>query len=427
MSEENEISEVEYKMESITNSQFKFSMVGDPDSMASKIIEICSLISIKTGRPKKEKIVDIYLDDENRTLLKNDCSMRLRIRNGDKFITMKAPKDGGSSSAKIRFEQEISCTDEKYQEYKQMKYKGFNKYIDDYFLGKFKKSLTVGNIEEVVLVNNDRISIAIETEIAKYSFSFDKFYFEDFTSQDYSQYFVEMEIELEGEVLGKDEKLEKLLDALSMILDYQIHKSSKYESGINWLDNKEELKTVYTVMVDIVGYSLRTGDVQKKLIQRLNKLTKETLNELQMDISEIIYIPTGDGMIMTFKDKPMHLLPFIFRLQDKIKKSNKIYPMSSFNIRTGIHFGPVFIYSDINDNSNFAGSGINMAQRVMGIGDSWHILATQDAYTNIADMDAGQKPLFHKLIKKYPIKHHKEIVVYNVYDNGEGHGKRTDP
>lgn len=426
MSEENEITEIEYKMESITNSQFKFSTVGDPDSTVSKIIEICSLISIKTGRLKKEKIVDIYLDDENRTLLKNDCSMRLRIRNGNKFITMKAPKDGGSSSAKIRFEQEIPCTNEEYKEYKQMKYKGFNKYIDDYFLGKFKKSFTVGNIEEAVLVNNDRISIGIETEIAKYSFSFDKFYFEDPMSQDYSQYFVEMEIEIECEVPGKDEKLEKLLDALSMILDYQIHKSSKFESGINWLDNKENLKTIYTLMVDIVGYSLRTGDVQKKLIQRLNKLTKETLNDLQIDLSEIIYLPTGDGMIMAFKDKPMHILPSIFRLQDKIKDSNKIYPMSSFEIRTGIHCGPIFIYSDINDNSNFAGSGINMAQRVIDIGDPWHILATQDAYINIGDIDAGQKPLFHKLIKKYPIKHYREIVVYNVYDD-EGHGKRTDP
>ena len=37
-------------------------------------------------------------------------------------------------------------------------------------------------------------------------------------------------------------------------------------------------------------------------------------------------------------------------------------------VRMGIHTGPVNKISDVNDRSNLAGTGINMAQRVMDVG-----------------------------------------------------------
>jgi len=39
----------------------------------------------------------------------------------------------------------------------------------------------------------------------------------------------------------------------------------------------------------------------------------------------------------------------------------------------GVHSGPVNPIRDVNDKTNFAGSGINVAQRVLDCGDAGHI------------------------------------------------------
>jgi class 3 adenylate cyclase len=43
----------------------------------------------------------------------------------------------------------------------------------------------------------------------------------------------------------------------------------------------------------------------------------------------------------------------------------------------GIHSGPVQEVTDINEQSNIAGAGINIAQRVMDRGDAGHILLSK--------------------------------------------------
>jgi len=43
-------------------------------------------------------------------------------------------------------------------------------------------------------------------------------------------------------------------------------------------------------------------------------------------------------------------------------------------LRMGVHSGPVNQVTDVNDKTNIAGAGINVAQRVMDCGDAGHIL-----------------------------------------------------
>jgi class 3 adenylate cyclase len=43
-------------------------------------------------------------------------------------------------------------------------------------------------------------------------------------------------------------------------------------------------------------------------------------------------------------------------------------------VRTGIHSGPVNEITDLNEQANIAGDGINIAQRVMDCGNAGHIL-----------------------------------------------------
>ncbi len=43
-------------------------------------------------------------------------------------------------------------------------------------------------------------------------------------------------------------------------------------------------------------------------------------------------------------------------------------------VRMGIHSGPVSGVVDVNERTNVAGAGVNMARRVMDCGDSGHLL-----------------------------------------------------
>ena len=50
----------------------------------------------------------------------------------------------------------------------------------------------------------------------------------------------------------------------------------------------------------------------------------------------------------------------------------------------GVHSGPVNRITDVNDKTNFAGSGINVAQRVLDCGDAGHILLSAHVAEDLA-------------------------------------------
>lgn len=414
---------MEYTMESIANYQFKFLAIGDSSTIIANLLTVCELLSIKCGSFSKFKIEDIYVDDNQFTFLNNKCSIRKRIQNGKILITFKTVKEDSQYSALERLEEEFECSEE---DYNRMRENNFKDEIEYIFYKKFHVFLTCSALEEVIKVSNERISIPIKTDISEYIFSFDKYFYSDFQNE-FSEYFGE--IEIEGKFYKKDDKLSKLIKALSMLLEYKPHKKGKYEKGMEWHFNKgKDLKIVYSVMFDIVGYSKFPGNVQKQIIQSLNRVTKKVIREFKVhEIGKIVYIPIGDGMIMVFEDNPQYLIRYVFNIQERIKEEyNKFYPSSKFEFRTGIHCGPVFKYSDVNENLNFAGSGINLVQRVTNIGDKWHILATKEAYDNIADIDNTLKDYFHEIDDEYEIKGGVKMKVYNIFDNHK-HGNPITP
>jgi serine/threonine-protein kinase len=59
----------------------------------------------------------------------------------------------------------------------------------------------------------------------------------------------------------------------------------------------------------------------------------------------------------------------------EISKTLQSHP--KLKVRMGIHSGPVNPVADVNDQSNLAGAGINVAQRVMYCGDAGHILLSK--------------------------------------------------
>src|SRR5258707_657219 len=73
---------------------------------------------------------------------------------------------------------------------------------------------------------------------------------------------------------------------------------------------------------------------------------------------------------------------------------------------------------DINTNSNVAGGGINMAQRVMDCGDAGHILVSK-AVADVLDQLSAWSGHLHDL-GEFEVKHGVRVHLFNLYTSEFG-------
>jgi TolB-like protein len=81
-------------------------------------------------------------------------------------------------------------------------------------------------------------------------------------------------------------------------------------------------------------------------------------------------------------------------------------------LRMGVHSGPVNRIIDVNDKTNFAGSGINVAQRVLDCGDAGHILLSAHVAEDLAQYRHWQ-PCLHDL-GECEVKHGLRVHLFNL-------------
>src|SRR5207302_157398 len=74
---------------------------------------------------------------------------------------------------------------------------------------------------------------------------------------------------------------------------------------------------------------------------------------------KLLRLPTGDGVALVFRNTPE--APALCAVE--ISKALKSHP--ELKVRMGIHSGPVNEILDLNEQSNIAGAGINIAQRLL--------------------------------------------------------------
>jgi adenylate cyclase len=87
-------------------------------------------------------------------------------------------------------------------------------------------------------------------------------------------------------------------------------------------------------------------------------------------------------------------------------------------VRMGVHSGPVSAVTDLNDRTNAAGIGINVAQRVMDCGDSGHILLSKRVAEDLQQYGRW-RPYLHDL-GEVEVKHGIQVHVFNLYTDGAG-------
>jgi TolB-like protein len=173
------------------------------------------------------------------------------------------------------------------------------------------------------------------------------------------------------------------------------------------------LEVGHILFLDIVGFSRLLADEQKELVQELNQIVRET-KQFQAAEAEgkLTRLPTGDGMVLVFTNNPE--APIECALE--ISKALQNYP--KLKLRMGIHSGPVNPFADVNDQSNLAGAGINVAQRVVGCGDAGHILLSKH-FAEDLEQYVQWRSHPHD-IGRVEVKHGARISVVNFYTDQLG-------
>src|SRR5213595_3494929 len=179
------------------------------------------------------------------------------------------------------------------------------------------------------------------------------------------------------------------------------------------IKKKIELEVVHVLFLDIVGYSKQLTNQQQTLIDQLNQVVRSSEEFQNAEAAgRLIKIPTGDGMGLVFYKSPAQ--PVEYALE--ISRSLKTYP--EFRVRMGVHSGPVSAVTDLNDRTNAAGIGINVAQRVMDCGDSGHILLSKRVAEDLQQYGRW-RPYLHDL-GEMEAKHGIQVHVFNLYTDGAG-------
>src|SRR5437867_737287 len=175
---------------------------------------------------------------------------------------------------------------------------------------------------------------------------------------------------------------------------------------------KLRLEIAHVLFIDIVGYSkLRTTE-QSAHIEKLRKIVRGT-DQFRTAEAEgkLLRLPTGDGGALVFRNLEAPVLCAV-----EIANALKNHP--EIRVRMGIHSGPVNEVTDLNEQANIAGAGINIAQRIMDCGDAGHILVSKHAAEDLEQYDQWQ-PYLHDL-GECEGKHGERLHVVNLYNNEIG-------
>jgi TolB-like protein/Tfp pilus assembly protein PilF len=169
----------------------------------------------------------------------------------------------------------------------------------------------------------------------------------------------------------------------------------------------------HVLFIDIVGYSKLLITEQSAQLQTLKEIVRGT-EQVRVAETEgkLLRLPTGDGGALVFRtspEAPVHCAM-------EIAKSLKDYP--KLRVRMGIHSGPVNEISDLNEQANIAGAGINMAQRIMDCGDAGHILLSRHVAEDLEQYPRWQ-PQLHDL-GECEVKHGVRVSVVNFYTDELG-------
>jgi TolB-like protein/class 3 adenylate cyclase/Tfp pilus assembly protein PilF len=180
-----------------------------------------------------------------------------------------------------------------------------------------------------------------------------------------------------------------------------------------------QLEIAHLLLIDVVGYSKLLANEQIELLQDLNQIVRNTECFRAAETKgKLVRVPTGDGMGLLFFQSPEEPV----RCALEISRTLQEHP--HIQLRMGVHSGPVNQVTDVNDKTNIAGPGINVAQRVMDCGDAGHILLSGHIAEDLTQYRHWQ-PYLHDL-GECEVKHGLRLHVVNLYKDNLGNPHLPD-
>lgn len=120
-------------------------------------------------------------------------------------------------------------------------------------------------------------------------------------------------------------------------------------------------------------------------------------------------IDAGDGVALTFLNDVEQALVVALKVAQHTAKVTSQHPR--FELRMGIHVGPIKRMRDINAQPNVIGDGINTAQRIMNFAAPGKILVSRAYYEMVSVLSARYRNAFLAAGRKFD-KHKREHDVY---------------
>ena len=182
--------------------------------------------------------------------------------------------------------------------------------------------------------------------------------------------------------------------------------TSEPESG-------SKVEIAHVLNMDVVGYSTLLITHQTHVIAELTRIVKEAARFRRAEAEgKLVRVPTGDGMLLVFFDDPQAPIECAMEISEAMKS------LAEIPLRMGIHSGPVNEVVDVNDRTNVAGAGVDMAQRVMDCGDAGHILLSKRVADDLTPFPRWN-PHLHDL-GECEVKHGRKISLVNFYTDTVG-------
>src|SRR5437667_2905282 len=174
-----------------------------------------------------------------------------------------------------------------------------------------------------------------------------------------------------------------------------------------------QLEIAHVLFIDIVGYSKLSVKDQHAAVEQLNQIVRASEQFQRADSAgRLLKVATGDGMALVFYTNPEA------PAQCAVEISRALKEEPSLQLRMGIQSGQVSGVVDVNERTNVAGAGINLAQRVMDCGDAGHILLSKHVAEDLEEYDRW-RPLLHDL-GACEMKHGVRVGVTNLYSDEVG-------
>lgn len=401
--------ENELKLSGFVNNQLKY--VGDTaEDCLEKLYKILTILGIQySPNPRRIQQIDTYFDSKQRQVEKLGGSLRIRSIGSQKYLTVKEPLQI-SGQSKILKRKEIETPLLAGEDPQKMVAEAFQKYFPQ--CGEKPP-------KEILRVYNTRHELEITTSSHAYKLCFDKFEYYCSSAEVGGDPLYEIEVEqMDGDEIEKDPDIERLTILLTDLMGFKVENRSKYKKGIDWLNEKGAFENRLFVLFDFVSYSVQPSVVQKQLVRNFTKLIQPVL--LEYDIN-CVKIPIGDGVILGFMTST-NIFGFLNSFFLELRTYNSSAPEENqLKIRTALHYGPIYEYVDINGNSNFAGSGINIVARIGGQAEQNQVLISEACANFLRD---SKRIRTQNLSSVYSVtvKHGVTLSVQNYYDRTNGVG-----